>query len=170
MLELVLIRRQYTLFKIPYVNYSNLLSSTTYSLQTESEYTSITFTKMSSGNSLGDQIKSGVKGIHGIGEAIRGTAMAETDKAFNTQSAETTKNEGIANKGVNQMKAADQTVGHNHGIKNTSTTQTTTGAPNAAPTTSAGAHSTPAGNIGSTGSTVGGPTGVQEQPGTTQQF
>ena len=118
----------------------------------------------STGNSLGDQIKSGVKGIHGIGEAIRGTALAETDKAFGTQSAETTKNETIAQKGVTDMKAADHTVGHNHGIKGT-------GAANTVPATSAGVHSTAPGNIGSTGATVGGgAAGVQEQPGVNQRF
>jgi len=125
----------------------------------------------SSGNSIGEQIKSGVKGIHGIGEAIRGTALAETDKAFGTQSTETSKNENIAHKGVTDMKAADQTVGHNHGIKGTTPMPTTTGAANTAPATSAGAHSTAPGNIGSTGSTVGhGAAGVQEQPGVNQRF
>lgn len=124
----------------------------------------------SSGNSIGDQIKSGVKGIHGIGEAIRGTAMAETDKAFNTQSTETTKNENIARKGLTDMKAADHTLGQNHGIKGTTSTPARDAA-NTAPATSAGAHSTAPGNIGSTGSTVGqGPAGVQEQPGVSERF
>jgi len=117
---------------------------------------------MSSGNSIGEQIKSGVKGIHGIGEAIRGSALAETDKAFGTQSAETTKNENIARKGLSDMEAADRNVGHNHGIKGTTSTPTTTGA---------GVHSTAPGNIGSTGSTVGqGSAGIQEQPGVNQRF
>ena len=125
------------------------------------------------GRSIGDQIKSGIKGVHGIGEAIRGTAMAETDKAFGTQNtAETVKNENIARKGFADMKAADENIGHNHGVKGTTATTTTgTSAAQTAPATSAGAHSTAPGNIGSTGSTFGqGPAGVQEQPGVNQRF
>lgn len=126
----------------------------------------------SSSGSVGEQIKSGVKGIRGAGDAIRGTVMAETDKATNTQSAETIKNENIANKGLGDMKRADQQIGHDHGAKNTSTvpTTTTTGPANTATATSSGAHSIAPGSVGSTGSTTGGAAGVQEEPGVRQTY
>lgn len=112
---------------------------------------------MSSTNSIGEQIKSGVKGIHGVGEAIRGTVMNETDKALGTPDP---KNAAIAEKGIAEAKQADRTIGHNHGVDS-----------NTAPATSAGVHSTAPGNIGSTGATVGhGAAGVQETPGINERF
>lgn len=110
-----------------------------------------------SNNSIGEQIKAGVKGIHGVGEAIRGTVMDETDKAFGTPE---TKNAAIAEKGKLEAKNADQVLGQSHGV-----------ASNTAPATSAGVHSTAPGNIGSTGGTVGtGPAGIQETPGVNERF
>lgn len=112
-------------------------------------------------HSIGEQIKSGVKGIHGVGEAIRGTVMDETDKAFDTRGS--SKNADIAQRGIAEAKQADQVVGHNHGVK--SATSSTV------PGTSDGAHAVAPGTIGSTGSTVGhGAGGVQEQPGVNQRF
>lgn len=121
-----------------------------------------------SGNthSIGDQIRSGLKGIHGAGEAIRGTAMEEVDKALDPKSSSrvgASENQAVAEKGKADMKVADDTLGHNHGVHS--------GAANTAPATSDGAHSTAPGNIGSTGSAIGtGPGGVQEQPGINQRF
>lgn len=126
-------------------------------------------------NSVGDQIKSGLKGIHGIGEAIRGTAMSETDKAFGTANRPgAAENEASAKQGVADMKRADDKLGHNHGVNsNTTTTTTTTGTGTAATDMSHGAHATAPGNIGvgSTGSGIGGSAaGAQEQPGVNQRF
>lgn len=120
----------------------------------------------SNSNSIGEQIRSGLKGIHGVGEAIRGSAMEEVDKAFDPKSSSKTgpsQNQAIAEKGVADMKAADQNLGHNHGVN--------TADANTAPATSSGAHSVAPGNIGSTGATVGhGAAGAQEQPGVNQRF
>lgn len=127
-------------------------------------------------HSIGDQIRSGLKGIHGAGEAIRGTAMEEVDKAFDPKSsskAGPSRNQDIADKGVADVKAADNNLGHNHGVNTGSATTTTAnaGAADTVPATSAGAHSVAPGNIGSTGATVGhGSAGIQEQPGVNQRF
>lgn len=75
-------------------------------------------------NSIGEQFRSGVKGIHGIGEAIRGTAMDTLDTALHTNSAER-KNKTIADQGFADMKSADNDFGHHHGIHNTSNATTT---------------------------------------------
>lgn len=117
-------------------------------------------------HSIGEQVRSGLKGIYGAGEAIRGTAMEEVDKALDPKSSSKTgssENQAIAEKGKADMKAADETIGHNHGVNSASA--------NTAPATSAGAHSTAPGSIGSTGSTIGGAAGgVNEQPGVNQRF
>lgn len=117
-------------------------------------------------HSLSDQIRSGVKGIHGVGEAIRGTAMQATDEIFNSPEG-AAKNKVIADRGAEDARQADNVIGHNHGIKanNTTTVPTSTGA---------GAHSTAPGNIGTTGATTAtgaaNTTVVQEQPGVNQRF
>lgn len=72
---------------------------------------------MTGHNNLGEQFRSGVKGIHGIGEAIRGTAMDTLDTALHTNSAER-KNRAIADQGFADMKAADDNFGHHHDIQN----------------------------------------------------
>lgn len=73
----------------------------------------------SSHHSIGDQFRTGVKGIYGIGEAIRGTAMNELDKALHTQSTtEPNKNKEIADKGYAEMKQADDEFGiHEHAAR-----------------------------------------------------
>ena len=139
----------------------------------------LTSKTMSSDNSIGSQLRSGIKGIHGVGEAIRGTAMSEVDKAFGTSGGpEAGKNEAIAQKGINSAKAADQNIGHHHGVGSDSTATThavhhpTTGVNTSAtaPHSSAGAHSTAAGNIGMDQREPVAGTAVQEQAGTSQRF
>lgn len=75
--------------------------------------------------SIGEQFRTGVKGIYGIGEAIRGTAMNELDKALHTQSTtEPNKNKDIADKGYAEMKQADAEFGlHDHAARHSSTRQ-----------------------------------------------
>lgn len=111
-------------------------------------------------NSVGSQIKSGLKGIYGVGEAIRGTAMNEVDKAFGTSDRPgAAKNQAIAEKGIADAKAADQNLGHHHGV-----------AANTASTTpAAGAHATAPGNVGTTREPVAGTT-VQEEAGVNQRY
>ncbi|KAJ9660182.1 hypothetical protein H2198_002688 [Neophaeococcomyces mojaviensis] len=120
--------------------------------------------------SFGEQVRSGLKGIHGIGEAIRGTAMEATDEAFNTKDG-AAKNKAIADKGFADAKQADHNLGHNHGIGSNNTAHTATNTPGMPTTTGAGVHSTAPGNIGTTGSnTVNDTTIAQEQPGINQRF
>lgn len=115
--------------------------------------------------SLGAQIKSGLKGIHGVGEAIRGTAMSEVDKAFGTSDRpEAAKNEAIAQKGIADAKAADQHLGHQHGVASN-----TAGTAPIGTRPAAGAHAAAPGNVGTTREPVAGTT-VQEEPGVNQRF
>lgn len=84
---------------------------------------------MTGHNNVGEQFRSGVRGFHGIGEAIRGTAMDTLDTALHTHSADR-KNKAIADQGFADMKAADNDFGHHHGVHNTSgaTSTSNTGA------------------------------------------
>jgi len=110
--------------------------------------------------SIGNQIRSGLKGIHGVGEAIRGTAMEATDEAFNTPEG-AVKNKAIADRGVaDAERAGDSISSHGHGGVGSGT------GTNAAAATGAGVHSTAPGSIGATG-TTGARSGavVQEQAG-----
>lgn len=95
-----------------------------------------------------------------MGEAIRGTAMSELDRATGTShrpGAE--ENRAIAEKGIADAKAADQNLGHHHGV-----------ATNTAGTTpAAGAHATAPGNLGTAREPVAGTT-VQEEAGVNQRF
>lgn len=66
-------------------------------------------------------IKSGLKGIRGAGEAIRGGAMETTDQLFDqdtnhpqTQASEA-KNRAIKEKGISDATTADRDIGSRHG-------------------------------------------------------
>lgn len=75
---------------------------------------------MTGHENIGDQFRTGAKGIFGIGEAIRGTAMDTLDSALNTHSGDR-KNKAIADKGLSDMRAADSTLsGHHHHHSGTS--------------------------------------------------
>ncbi|KAF3766487.1 hypothetical protein M406DRAFT_277387 [Cryphonectria parasitica EP155] len=80
-----------------------------------------------------EDIKSGLKGIKGAGDAIRGTAMEATDELFDQGSnhpqtaASQTKNRALADKGMQEAKAADSNIGARHGPG--ASTTTTTGGP-----------------------------------------
>lgn len=75
-------------------------------------------------------IKSGLKGIRGAGEAIRGGAMEATDQLFDQDSnhpqtqASEAKNRAIKEKGLHEATAADRDLGSRHG-PNTATAGTT---------------------------------------------
>lgn len=66
-------------------------------------------------------IKSGLKGIRGAGEAIRGGAMEATDQLFEQDTnhpqtqASTAKNQAIKEKGMNEAAGADRDMGSRHG-------------------------------------------------------
>lgn len=76
-------------------------------------------------SSIGEQIKSGLKGIHGAGEAIRGTFNETVDHTFDEREG-VAKNHAIAEKGIADVKAADDKVGHHHGVKTTNPSGATT--------------------------------------------
>lgn len=68
-----------------------------------------------------EDIKSGLKGIKGAGDAIRGTAMEATDELFDQganhpqSAASQSKNRALATKGMEEAKAADRHIGQRHG-------------------------------------------------------
>jgi hypothetical protein len=68
-------------------------------------------------------VKAGLKGIRGAGEAIRGDAMEAADELLDqnpnhpqTQVSQA-KNEAIKEKGKEQLANADETIGHRHGTR-----------------------------------------------------
>lgn len=67
-------------------------------------------------SSLIDDVKSGIKGIHGAGEAIRGKTLEATDQVFdkNPTHPETVvkqqDNRNIAEKGKQDIRGADETL------------------------------------------------------------
>lgn len=80
-------------------------------------------------SSLGSQANNAFKGMHGVGEAIRGKTLKEVDKAFGTESTpEASRNQAIEEKGKIEAGKADQRLGQTHGagVKGHSTTSTAT--------------------------------------------
>jgi hypothetical protein len=105
------------------------------------------------GNNIGNNIKGAVKGIHGAGEAIRGTFSQAVDTTFNDKAGEA-KNKAVTEKGIKEMEVADRNFGARHSVKTGGITDSTT--------TGAGAHSGAVGNMqsdpASTGNLVAEPT------------
>ena len=58
------------------------------------------------GQSIGQDIKNAVKGVHGVGESIRGNINTAVDSAFDDRQGEA-KNKAVAQKGENEMSHAD---------------------------------------------------------------
>lgn len=93
------------------------------------------------GTKIGNDIKSRCqRGIHGAGEAIRGTINQSVDTAFDDKAGEA-KNRAVTEKGINEVESGDRTAGAGHIVA--------TGGVTGGTTTGAGAHS-----------------GANEQPGT----
>lgn len=90
------------------------------------------------GSKIGSEIKGAVKGVHGAGEAIRGTLNQSVDAAFNDKAGEA-KNQAVTEKGISEVEAADRNIGVRHGVKSGGVTGGTT--------TGAGAHSGAVGNM-----------------------
>jgi hypothetical protein len=105
------------------------------------------------GSNIGNDIKGAVKGVHGAGEAIRGTFNQAVDTAFGDKAGEV-KNKAVVEKGINEVEATDRNIGARHGVKTGGVTDGTT--------TGAGAHSGAVGNMqsdpASTGSLTAEPT------------
>lgn len=120
-----------------------------------------------------NDVKSGLKGIRGAGDAIRGTAMEKTDEAFDndakhpqTQLSQA-QHRGIIEKGKQDIAGTDHMVGRHEDKKHDkhvakaaaagsvpSTTTTTT------QTTTTGGAAAPATGTGIGGTTETGTTGV----------
>lgn len=68
-----------------------------------------------------EDVKSGLKGLRGAGDAIRGSTMEATDELFDQganhpqSAASQTKNRALAEKGTQEVKTADQNIGSRHG-------------------------------------------------------
>lgn len=72
---------------------------------------------------IAKDVKAGLKGIRGAGEAVRGDAMEAADELLDqnpnhpqTQVSET-KNQAIKEKGKAQLESADSAIGHRHGTR-----------------------------------------------------
>lgn len=72
-------------------------------------------------NKVVQDIKSGLQGIKGAGDVVRGSAMEATDElldqgAGHPQSAASqTRNRALAEKGARDARAADREMGRRHG-------------------------------------------------------
>lgn len=72
---------------------------------------------------VADDVKAGLKGIRGAGEAVRGGAMEATDELLDRNPdhpqarASETENQAIKEKGKRQLASADNTIGHHHGTR-----------------------------------------------------
>lgn len=68
-----------------------------------------------------EDVKSGLKGLRGAGDAIRGSTMEAADELFDQganhpqSAASQTKNRALAEKGAQDVKTADQSIGSRHG-------------------------------------------------------
>ncbi|PSR85581.1 hypothetical protein BD289DRAFT_453278 [Coniella lustricola] len=95
-----------------------------------------------------EDVRSGLKGIKGAGDAIRGSTMQATDELFDQGSnhpqtaASTEKNRALAEKGMQDARLADQSIGSRHGPAAKAGTTTTTGATNTNVNTNAGVGGT----------------------------
>jgi hypothetical protein len=75
----------------------------------------------SSTNSAVDDVKSGLKGIHGIGESIRGNINNAVDHAAHDTIGEA-KNQTIANKGQAEMRQGEMVMDKHSNANSTNTT------------------------------------------------
>ena len=75
----------------------------------------------SSTNSAVDDVKSGLKGIHGIGESLRGNINNAVDHAAHDTTGEA-KNQAIAIKGEAEMRQGEAVMDKHSNTKNTTTT------------------------------------------------
>lgn len=80
---------------------------------------------MGTGSKIAQDIKAGIKGIHGAGEAIRGETLQATDELLDNSNKHTEtetsklKNEAIAEKGKRDYRNADDLIGKHHGVAST---------------------------------------------------
>lgn len=78
---------------------------------------------MGTGSNIAQEIKAGLKGIHGAGEAIRGSTLEATDelldnggpKHADTQASKL-QNQTIKEKGKQDLRGADAVIGKRHGV------------------------------------------------------
>jgi hypothetical protein len=75
----------------------------------------------SSTNSAIDDVKSGLKGIHGVGESIRGNINNAVDHAAHDATGEA-KNQAIANKGQAEMRQGEAMMDKHSNANNITTT------------------------------------------------
>lgn len=88
---------------------------------------------MTTGTKVAQDIKAGLKGIKGAGEAIRGGTLEATDELFDNNPnhpetrASKLQNEAIKDKGKADFKNADNVIGTHHGVAANSGAQTVRG-------------------------------------------
>ena len=75
-----------------------------------------TTSSANTGSKIGSDIRSLASGIHGAGEAIRGTVNQAVDSTFHDKAGEA-KNRNVALGGIEAVKAEDRKLGVQHGVK-----------------------------------------------------
>ena len=68
------------------------------------------------GSNIGNNIKGAVKGIHSVGEAIRGTFNQAVDTAFSGKAGEA-KNKAVTETSISEVEAADRSVRARCGVR-----------------------------------------------------
>lgn len=77
---------------------------------------------MGTGSNIAQDIKAGLKGIRGAGEAVRGSTLEATDELFDNDQKHTEtqasklQNQTIKEKGKQDLKGADGVIGGHHGV------------------------------------------------------
>ncbi|ROW02876.1 hypothetical protein VSDG_01753 [Cytospora chrysosperma] len=77
---------------------------------------------MGTGTNIAQDIKAGLKGIRGAGEAVRGSTLEATDELFDNSpnhpatQASKMENRSIAEKGKQDLRGADAVIGQGHGV------------------------------------------------------
>ncbi|KUI71499.1 hypothetical protein VM1G_07047 [Cytospora mali] len=77
---------------------------------------------MTTGTKVAQDIKAGLKGIRGAGEAIRGGTLEATDELFDNSpnhpetQASKLENRSIMEKGKQDLRGADNAIGQRHGV------------------------------------------------------
>jgi len=136
-------------------------SNTNYNNTTGTGTTGTTGTTHSgakAGSDTAKGIKSGLTGIHGAGEAIRGTINSAINTAFHDD-ADAARNQQIADSGITEMKSGNKQT-HNAGVTPVDTDREKAGYSAAGPgstTTTTRTTDTYGGTTGTTGSTNYGP-------------
>lgn len=109
---------------------------------------------MGTGTNIAQDIKAGLKGIRGAGEAVRGSTLEATDELLDNSpnhpetQASKLQNQAIKEKGKQDLQGADSVIGQHHGVKQGQTVRGSAGTAAPAATGRAGEEYSSGSNIG----------------------